>query len=63
MILESGIMSPEEEFTCFCYPAHLPGNAYAFNSSGFVFSVNALVPKQLALYRFRIEKFQFFAKY
>jgi hypothetical protein len=47
-------MSPEEEFTCFCYPAHLPGNAYAFNSSGFAFSVNALVPKQLALNRFRM---------
>ena len=46
-------MSPTENFTSFCYPAHIPGNAYGFNSSGFVFTINALVPKKIALARFR----------
>ncbi|RNA15651.1 acyl-coenzyme A:6-aminopenicillanic-acid-acyltransferase 40 kDa form-like, partial [Brachionus plicatilis] len=43
---------PKEKFTCFCYPGHLPGNAFAFNSSGFTFSVDALVPHHIALKRF-----------
>ncbi|CAF1103708.1 unnamed protein product [Brachionus calyciflorus] len=43
---------PHEDFTCFCYPGHLPGNAFAFNSSGFTFSVDALVPRYIALKRF-----------
>ncbi|RNA13957.1 acyl-coenzyme A:6-aminopenicillanic-acid-acyltransferase 40 kDa form-like, partial [Brachionus plicatilis] len=40
-----GVNSPEEEFTCYCYPGHLPGNAFGFNSTGFVFGVNATYPK------------------
>lgn len=44
---------PKEKFTCFCYPGHLPGNAFAFNSSGFTFSIDALVPHQIAIKRFR----------
>lgn len=49
----SGLKSPEEEFTCYCYPAQLPGNAFGFNSSGFCFGVNALYSKHLILKRFR----------
>ena len=46
-------MSPEENFTCYCYAAHLPGNAFGFNSSGFCFGVNAIYPKLLVLNAFR----------
>ncbi|CAF0950532.1 unnamed protein product [Brachionus calyciflorus] len=43
----SGVKSPTEEFTCYCYPGHLPGNAFGFNSYGFAFGINALYPKIL----------------
>ena len=49
----SGIKAPEEEFTCYCYPGHLAGNAFGFNSSGFCFGVNALYPKEILLNRLR----------
>jgi hypothetical protein len=45
----NGKFSPNEEFTCYCYPGHLPGNAFGHNSKGFVFGVNALYPKPIAL--------------
>lgn len=48
-----GVSSPEEEFTCYCYPGHLPGNAFGFNSAGFVFGVNATYPKLMVTNSFR----------
>ena len=48
-----GRKSPDEEFTCYCYPGHLPGNAFGFNTAGFVFGVNALYPKLMVLNTFR----------
>jgi hypothetical protein len=41
--------APNEEFTCYCYPGHLPGNAFASNKAGFAFGVNALRPKLICL--------------
>ena len=49
----NGRKSPNEEFTCYCYPAHLPGNAFGHNSKGFTFTVNALYPKVVSLNRTR----------
>jgi len=38
----SGTKSPHEEFTAYCYPANIGGNAFGFNSSGFAFGINTL---------------------
>ncbi len=46
-------MCQDEEFTCYCYPGHLPGNAFASNKYGFVFCVNALRPKLICLNKIR----------
>jgi hypothetical protein len=51
--LKSGLKSKNECFTAYCYPGHLAGNAFGFNSNGFCFGVNALYSKQLILNRFR----------
>ena len=51
------LISPEEEFTCYCYPAHLPGNAFASNKYGFIFGVNALRPKLICLNKIRKKEF------
>ena len=51
------LIAPEEEFTCYCYPGHLPGNAFATNKHGFVFGVNALKPKLICLNKIRKEKY------
>ena len=45
--------SPSEEITAYCYPAHMPGNAFGCNKQGFVFGVNAVYPKLLAVDRIR----------
>lgn len=50
---DSDRVAPNEEFTSYCYPGQIPGNAYAFNSSGFAFTVDALVPKEIATKRMR----------
>jgi hypothetical protein len=49
----NGKMSPNEDLTCYCYPAHLPGNAFGFNATGFVFGVNALYPRYIEPTRMR----------
>ena len=54
----NGKMAPNEEFTCYCYPGHLPGNAFANNKYGFVFTMNALRPKLICLNKIRINIIQ-----
>jgi hypothetical protein len=52
----NGRKSPNEEFTCYCYPGHLAGNGFGHNKSGFIFGVNALYPHLIAIDRTRTAK-------
>ena len=47
-ILSLDAQMPLENFTAFCYPGELCGNAFGFNpAKNLVFSVNAVFPKKI----------------
>ncbi|XP_002731371.2 beta-alanyl-dopamine/carcinine hydrolase-like [Saccoglossus kowalevskii] len=38
---------PTERFTAYTYPGSVPGNAFAFNADGMLFTMNAVFPKKV----------------